>query len=341
MKFLPILLATLTQHPREKANIKWSNKSWTHNLFRLYELLFWRSAGIRKEWALSVQKDKHGKPILVYSFYTLESILSHGESWIRGLIPRRFPIRLVIPMLQTPMGMGISVPSGFLFSIAVDATTDGGEFILQNSVSYNVVCSGSNLILLGQAMLNDQGVSTVTGTYNSVPTTELATGFHAANDGTTHFHYLVGPTTGTNSMAWSIVNTPFATGFLNVSYSGVKQVNPLSGVVNQVTGTASTETSTVTTTEDNSWILGIFSENGNSIVTAGANTTLRVTSPGNFDQYGAFLDTNGPLSIGSHSIAGVAGANPPNPIAWISICCAMAPVFVPAIAYPAFLLRLV
>src|SRR5690349_16076088 len=46
---LPAILAILTNHPRYLPKIEWANDSCVHNIFRLYELIFWRRVGIRAE----------------------------------------------------------------------------------------------------------------------------------------------------------------------------------------------------------------------------------------------------------------------------------------------------
>ncbi|MDE2020949.1 MAG: hypothetical protein KGJ13_11485, partial [Patescibacteria group bacterium] len=46
---IPTIFTWITNHPRELVTPEWSKKSWTHNVFRAYELIFGRRAGIRAE----------------------------------------------------------------------------------------------------------------------------------------------------------------------------------------------------------------------------------------------------------------------------------------------------
>lgn len=86
MKILATILATLTQHPRYKvvagADFQWAKNSWSYNAFRVYELVFWRREGIRKE--ASVSSDGS------VTCYTWEARVAFTEAKIRTYSLRAF-----------------------------------------------------------------------------------------------------------------------------------------------------------------------------------------------------------------------------------------------------------
>src|SRR5258708_4769086 len=136
---LPKILATLTQPPRERVdNIDWSNKSWTHNIFRVYEIVFWRRAGIRAEISVHATLD-NGKQCITYRFHSIEAIIGFAESWVRGLIPRSIPVKIWKPLMATSGGM-LTIP-GIYFAIAFDGNAQKETSGLTNTVSLTTSAS--------------------------------------------------------------------------------------------------------------------------------------------------------------------------------------------------------
>lgn len=316
---LPWLIVKITRFPRQKINVEWSKNSWVHNFFRAYELIFWRRFGIRAEASTYQIQDRKGKNLkTIHVFFTWEALLAHIEGVIRGSIPVIIPERVWIPSLITPTGFPLRIPN-FVFSIATDATcmSTGGS-ATSRTVSHT--CSGSNRILIINTWI--VGIdATITGTYNSVTTTELAeTG--ASESGKNYCHYLVAPDTGAHDIVMSRNNS----GYIAVcaaSYTGVKQTSPLSGTHSQASTTTQSESNTVNITDANSWVVGCVSENQHGTnQTAGAGTTQRVYDGGILD--GGIYDSGGATSAATYTL-NFTNSNSA-PYSWVDICFAMAPI---------------
>ncbi len=91
------LMSWLTRAPRYRPEAEYKPQLWVYNGFRLYESIFGRRYGVRKETASSyIWHPELNKRILTYEFYTWEAVLMHAEATIRGTFPRRLPFKIYI-----------------------------------------------------------------------------------------------------------------------------------------------------------------------------------------------------------------------------------------------------
>lgn len=292
---LPKILAVITGHKRDKVEIKWTRGCWTHNIFRAYEMFFWRRSGIRAE----MSKDLNSKIIACHSW---ESVFVFIEENIRQAVKdfsfkKLIPIRIWIPILNTQAGPVFASP--YLFAVAYDTSTNGG-FSGGPTLTISHTITGSNPYLTVAQLGPVSGTNDVTSmTWNTTEVMATAAGIRIPSDRFTALWHLMAPSTG----AHSVVAT-FTGGFIvasSSSYSGVAQTGqPDASNTNSGTGTA-TLTVSVTTIADNCWLIGSLA-NAASSEGAGTGTTARQNPAG--AGYGLF-DSNGPKSpAGSYSLQG-------------------------------------
>lgn len=287
---LPVLMVIFTCHDRYLPEIEWSDKSWTHNVFRVYELIFSRRNGIRHEMTTLSENGK-----TTHVCHSIESVFAMGELHIRELFKSlKFkPFKIYIPVLQTPQGFPI-LSSPYLFAIAYDTSIDVQINPASHTVSFTT--SGSDRYLLVGSLKQSSHWFTAF-TYAGTGMTEIGTKqFYSAAGEYNQTWSLLNPATGTNN----IVGTESASGtegIIAISYSGV-DTSALDTSNIASSATATNITNTMTTTADNCWLVGYFRFAGT--ISAGSNTTLR-RSASNIN----VGDTNAAQTpAGSHSIAG-------------------------------------
>ncbi len=116
-----------------------------------------------------------------------------------------------------------------------------------------------------------------------------------------YYYYLLNPATGTNNVVITFTGTCDGISANALSYSGVGSFPQDTST----TGTGTTGTLTVTTTIDNSWIVGCFRNNSDGNGSAGSGTTRRSNIAGQ----NAVYDTGGALTpTGSYSINSTFGS---------------------------------
>lgn len=302
-KILPYIVGTLTQHDREivqaGVDFEWSDRCWTHNFYRTLELIFGRKAGIRAE--VSVFQHPETK-VVTQHFHTIESVIAHTEGLIRAWKPIRFPYKVWVPMMQTPMGMPVPA-SPYLFAIAYvtgNNIAGGGASTTPQNIS--VTTSGSNT-LMGFASMTLADTSTAP-TYNSAASTSASTATTYPGSGRygARLYYLIAPTTGTNTATFSSSPTGVGIGGFATQYSGCLQVSPLGGTATNTGASVSSITCTVTIASANSYILAYEVDSGSGSgpsYTAGAGTNaVRVPD---VTLAGAAFD-GGPFATGSQSV---------------------------------------
>lgn len=162
------------------------------------------------------------------------------------------------------------------FSSATTATNSGST-----TLSFSHTVSGTNTILIVCADLERNLSQTVTGvTYAGVSMVALyAQSFGGGRY--SGFYYLINPTTGANNVVISIsATTTFRLIGAATSYSGVSQSGfpDAQGITDQSAGTVSSISTSVTTTKNNSWLIGATCVG--SAPSAGTNTTSRGTQIG-------------------------------------------------------------
>lgn len=193
-------------------------------------------------------------------------------------------------------------------AIAFDAAVSSQDNTGTGTSTWTHTCSGSNRILLIGFMPSGGSVSG-TPTYNGVGMTQIGT-FSLA--GTVfqncYLYYLIAPATGANTVSVSYTGASYMYS-ASASYTGVDQSSPIDVSGNAI-ATSTSLSKSLTTTVNNDWLVGFFGEGSTGTsLSAGANTTFRVTPTGN--SWSNWGDSNGAETpAGSFSLAmnaGVAG----------------------------------
>lgn len=295
-RILPQLLTFITGKRREKVtagiDFQWASKNWTHNAFRLFELIFWRRAGIRFEGLLQDTVVVHG---------TWEHFLAHQEGRLRAL-KNPFAFKLVpLPVFITPDGQTFRHNSIFNFAIAYDTSAEVATSAGTTTVSGSYTVTGSNPILLSWSGGTTGASSTVTGvTYNSVGMSAVKN-VKIPSDRWWDSYILPGPATGAHTLA---VTSSDATNFWlgAVSYSGAAQsAQPDNTNTATVSGNA-TLSGSITVNTANSWVVFLTSTRGFTL-TSESNVTARLNVA---DMQ--ICDSNVALATGSFSCSVTIGS---------------------------------
>lgn len=227
--FLATIMATLTQHPRYLPVIEWSSRSWTHNAFRVWELLFGRRIGVRAEMS-SAAFFKDGKWTRLYEFHTVEAAIAHFEGAIRNKL-NVIPDRVYFPKLATYTPYSQS-PFGILMAVAYDAVSS--DAVAHSNASTSHTCTGSDRYITAGGS-GRQAVSS--STYNSVSLSAL--GAEAFNSPVrARLYGLAGPASGTNTLAMTFGGTYNVLG--GISFTGAGSASGYA--TNTGTGTATSLT---------------------------------------------------------------------------------------------------
>lgn len=278
---LPYIIATLTQNDRQLVipgvDFEWSSKSWSHNIFRLLELMFGRKAGVRFEAATYLSESGE----IIRIFGTMESIVAHMETVLRGYLNGLKPAFRFIPAPVFAMPNGMTIPSSpFMFAIAFDAaaTFDNGSGHA-TSFSYSHTCTGSNLTLVSEGYMNEAGAPTVTSiTYNSVTMSNGVT--NIAGNQNTFIYYLAAPSTGANNIIITPSKSCIAS-FGSMSFTGTA-ASPAGATGTNSSGGSTTPNTSVTTTAANSWVVDFIQLDGTTgaltATTTGTGQTSRFTN---------------------------------------------------------------
>lgn len=299
MNPLAEFMALVTNHQREKVDIVWSKKSWVHNIFRVWEMLFWRRAGIRSENTTSMWIDEETMTVrAVYKCYTWEATCAHFETAIRSLLSWRPEFRIVyVPHFAVPMGMPFS--SIFNFAIAFDAAAGqaSGSGLTQITATHTV--TGSNTILFS-GVYNDLA-GYLSSKYNSVTMTETTSVAQGGGPGTCALPAQIAPTTGANTLEAN--RSSSGSGFFanGSSYTGVSQVSLSAALdTNNFTTAHSASTSALglarTPSQSNCWMIigGIRNGTVGGADSGYTNGTGRGTTTS-----GSCADSNGTITNGS------------------------------------------
>ncbi len=287
MRILAKLLALATFHDRYFPEIKWSDKSWTHNVFRAYEMIFGRRIGIRAEMSSKVADGR-----IIYACHSWESVFALTEQFVREFFKQgvTIPVKIWIPVLQTPQGIPVFA-SPYLFAIALNTSaksTPGAS-----PFSYTYTCTGSNLMLFSlHAMVGATQPTSVT--YNLVGLSSTVS--HAAGGGTvaSSIFNLSGPATGSNSFV--IIYTGSLINAYAGSYSGV---DPTIDSTNSSTGSGTSYTPTTTVVASNCWLISHAAGSSNfGSTTISAPGVMRQVDTGD----DGYADSNSTVGTGSQGI---------------------------------------
>lgn len=167
----------------------------------------------------------------------------------------------------------------------------GGSATLTKTWSHT--CTGTDRLLFVNVHTDSNVVTGVT--YAGVAMTKI---YGQATDFYNTVWALVAPASGANNV---VVTCSSSVNIIpmSISYTGCDQTLPT--IFNTGTTAASTITVSVTTTADNSWLMGYQRKNSGGAVTAGAGTTIRADDT----TYGfTTCDSGGPITpAGSASLA--------------------------------------
>lgn len=306
MWILAKILCEITGAPRYKPTIRWARNSWTVNAFRVYELLFWRRVGIRRESLMT--KDEFGN--VKYTCYSWEAKIAFAEWRLREALKtlKWQPIRITVPVLVTPGGFRYFA-SPYVFAIAFDNVVIKTLGASPNTQAFTV--TGSDPYLVGAAWVGSVGYSTAYS-YNSVAATKEAD--VVGSVGASYYHsmwYLLNPATGSNTIS---VSAPSSVALAATSYSGVAGGRE-AGSTNTNLNSSTISTST-TVVASNCWLVSSASCDGNP-TGGGTNNTQRTSALGNW-----FMgDSNATVGTGAQTAttACATGAGNYNSMITISI----------------------
>lgn len=274
MRILAQLLTNITGHVRVKHHAIWRGDSLVHNAFTLWKVIFGARHGVRAENSVSLVNG-----VVTYRYHTWEALLFAIEESI--LHPRwiRVPVRITIPMFQTPIGQIPASP--YLFAIAFDVYQGGTG--TNPSLSITRGTGASNYI--GVVDLADlTGTSTSSGSTwgGSSMTSIYSFPFTVGAGGRYYGRYFLAPGTGATTVASTTTGNMSQDTWV---FSGVSQSAPVdpdfggAGVnfkTNEVVGNV---TVTGTTHADNSWLVGGFYFSGGTPA-GGTNTTVQSSLTG-------------------------------------------------------------
>jgi hypothetical protein len=167
------------------------------------------------------------------------------------------------------------------------------------SLTWPHTCTGSNLILW-VGVFGDSASGTITGvTYNGVSMTQAPTvsPIQVPSDRFIYLFYLIAPATGTHDIVVTAGTGTYIAG-VAASYTGAKQTGvPDASTNNSGFVLTGDFTCTLTTVANNSWTVFIAKNDANG-PTASTGSTQRQMANGT-----GIYDSNGPLSVGSHSMS--------------------------------------
>lgn len=276
---LPLIMVKLTGgQSRYLPDIEWSGKSWVHNIFRVYEMIFFRRYGIRAEMSSACWRDEYGVQRVAYWCHSWESVFALAETQIRELLAWR-PVRVKvwIPVLQTPQGIPFFA-SPYLFAIAIDVG-DISSSSSTSPVTYSHTVTGSSpFISLCGGGQGTTATNSSAASYNSVAATKAI----ATAGGTTiesSLWFLGSCATGSNtvSMSFSPLGGLPRIGVSAVSYSGAQTGNVADATGSTTGTTTGAKTFTVTTVADNCWVVACCVNQATSSPTAAATQTSRAS----------------------------------------------------------------
>jgi hypothetical protein len=293
---IPLLMIRATDAPRYQpvvgVDFVWSSDSWVHNIFRVYELIFWRKIGIRPEATSTALQNEDGTVAITHAFHTVEAALKYVENGIRNFFKLEWvPFRIYIPILVTTNGLPV-FSSPYLFAIAFNAEKDnfGGPGTSLSTTSVSCATTNGLLVLAGFAGYNASGsvvnsMSCTDGTITIIDHIEQTVDLQMG------LGYIIGTTTSSQTVTFGVTNSCYLN-MCTCTYSGAKQTGqPDAHTTKGSSSGVKTYDATITTIADNCW--GVFGamigDISGGTVTAGSNTYQRYQNAGQ----GTFMaDTN-------------------------------------------------
>jgi len=176
-------------------------------------------------------------------------------------------------------------------AIAYDSVTNpdlntGGDLDLTHS------CSGSDRILWAGVLMRNTTVNSIT--YNGTAMTQVGSriGPIGGSNDYVALYFLTNPATGSNTFNVTLNAANLVIGAL-VSYNGADSAGQPDGATDNGFTVETTTNTSVTTTADNCWVIGVGRGNADGLLYAGTATTMRAT----LDPTGGYIqmfDNGGP-----------------------------------------------
>lgn len=274
----------ITRKPSYRPEIKWSSNSWTHNVFRVYEMIFGRKVGIRVEARL--YSDSEGNNL--YEFYTVEALLAHLEYRLRNIfeLPKFHFVRVqeyqyaTIGGFQSPMRPIFNL--AIAFDNAVEDNAAGTTITTHTTANFTITGSDITLTACGQGQDNSPNYPTSVKWGGSGGTAMTDAGANVLVTGaalTTSLWYLGSLSTDTKTVYVLYGASQSRIGVGLISMTGTS-ATPLGAVnTNLSTTYSSGATVSLTTTSANSLIVGGMAYNAGSagITSTGTGQTSRYT----------------------------------------------------------------
>lgn len=323
---LPNALALITGRPRYlPENMEWA-PLWTSNLFRAFELVFWRAYGpngigdtIRVESSVAAQMID-GVLHVERQFFTFEALVSHAEAVVRAYFKKVFEPRAEFGFLPQPV-FATLVLLGLKLSFSGDmhgliAPVIGMAIAYDNSgtthptgsttATVTFTTSGTDIAVCAGFTANKASipaVNSITWAGAAMTAASLTPQSPPANATVREYiYYKTAAASGSNSLVVTFAATTDETSLNAVSYTGVGSVPQNNGGGN---GTGTTATISITTTIDNSWLVGGVRNDNNGDGSAGSGTTKRSFVAGQ----NGFYDSGGAKTpAGSYSISSTFGS---------------------------------
>lgn len=299
-------MVVLTGANRDKVEIEWSNKSWTHNVFRAYEFIFWRRSGIRVESSVVPFFDKEGA--LLYEeirCHTFEAVCANIETMVRERIPRLKIVKVAIPVLAFNNNFK-SLGTPYLFAIALDATATGVTDNTSNPSSWSHTCTGSSrgLILI---VSQREVYSTTSAAYAGSGATYVIGSRTTNNTGDLpQIFKKIAPSTGANNATYTggTGGTTEQKSGMSISFTGVDQTT-LTGAANKYSATTASASYSLTLTGTNSYTVeSQWGQNSGGLTQAQGQTEIADRSLNTRQHAGAYKaqGASGSVTLGYTSV---------------------------------------
>jgi hypothetical protein len=286
---LPKILSWFTGQ-RYKPEIIWSSNSLTHNIFRLYEMIFGRKVGIRIESSIEITGNKITRKV-----YTFEAACAEFETLIRKFFEIKWlDIKVVEWQFALP-SQEFKIPM-FSFVIAFDSA-------ITDASGNTKTCTGSNLMLTyGRNMLAQTQPTTLTATYAAVSMVKQIG--QQQNNGSSFAEssmwFLANPATGANTLSTTqTAGTQGSSRDCASSYTGCQSTTTADATGSASGNTSGAKTASITTVANNAWIVaaGVLEGSGNSMSSPTYTSRFNNQTSGGTDQgRSSFQDTNGAIT---------------------------------------------
>ena len=267
-------MATLTGHDRYMPDIMWSANSYVHNIFRVWEYIFGKPYKVCRESATDFWEDSHGNIHIQRRFYTVEAFLAHIEGTIRLAIKslfttveyKRYAFATVcLFILGFELKINTTALSSVFFINAIARDANSTATLIASPATASHTVTGSDTAMY----IGTKGSAYTTSATFVNPATRIA------NNSTVNTYFislysLKNPPVGTATL--SVAFASGTAGFTAESYTGCDQYQP--DVFNTGSITSTTLTTSVTTINDNSWLIGYFSSAANTLSSSTGVTFL-------------------------------------------------------------------